>query len=151
MKKGLFEKVRCCIRKWFNVSIIPKIPLNGMRIFFYRLCGYNIGKNCFIGMMCYLDDLEPKLFVVEDNVTISYGCYFCCHGKNQKHTKIHIKEGAYLGMQTSVISGKSGVTIEKNSIVGARSVVIKNVGTEGVGITVVGNPAREVRKHNKEN
>ena len=41
--------------------------LNGWRIFFYRRCGYNIGKNVFIGMRCYLDDLEPKMFTVEDD------------------------------------------------------------------------------------
>ena len=60
--------------------------LNGWRIFFYRLCGYNIGKNVFIGMRCYLDDLEPHMFTVEDDCIISYGVFFACHGRNQKHT-----------------------------------------------------------------
>lgn len=43
----------------------------------YRyLVGYKIGKNVFIGMKCYLDDLEPKQTIIEENVTVSYGCYF---------------------------------------------------------------------------
>ena len=119
-----------------SAKIIPNMVLNGWRIFFYRKCGYNIGKNVFIGMRCYLDDLEPKLFTVEDNVTISYGCYFACHGKNQEHTPIVIKSGAYLGMRACVISGKNGVTIGKNAIVGACALVNKDVpeGKTAVGV-----------------
>ena len=44
--------------------------LNGWRIFL-SLCGYNVGKNVFIGMRCYLDDLEPQMLTIEDNVIIS--------------------------------------------------------------------------------
>lgn len=137
-KKSLIVKIKCAIRKWMSAKIIPNMVLNGWRIFFYRRCGYNIGKNVFIGMRCYLDDLEPKLFIVEDNVTISYGCYFACHGKNQQHTPIVIKSGAYLGMRACVISGKNGVTIGKNAIVGACALVNKDVPE---GKTAVGVPA----------
>lgn len=55
-------------------------------------------------MRCYLDDLEPKMLTIEDNVTISYGVYFACHGKNQEHMPITIKRGAYVGMRASIIS-----------------------------------------------
>ncbi len=60
------------IRKYINVVIIPNTPFSNLRILLYRyLIGYKIGKNVFIGMKCYLDDLEPKNFTIEDNVTIS--------------------------------------------------------------------------------
>lgn len=75
MKKSFWQKIKAFFRKWMSAKIIPHMVLNGWRIFFYRLCGYNIGKNVFIGMRCYLDDLEPKMFTVEDNVTISYGVF----------------------------------------------------------------------------
>lgn len=78
-----------------SAKVIPHMVLNGWRIFFYRLYGYNIGKNVFIGMRCYLDDLEPKMFTVEDNVTISYGVFFACHGRNQQHTSITKKRCLY--------------------------------------------------------
>lgn len=113
--------------------------LNECRVFFYRLCGYNIGKNVFIGMRCYLDDLEPKMFTVEDDVTISYGVFFACHGKNQGHTPIIIKKGAYIGMRANVISGKNGVTIGENAIVGAGALVNKDVPAKA---TAVGVPCR---------
>lgn len=118
--------------------------LNGWRIFFYRRCGYNIGKNVFIGMRCYLDDLEPKMFTVEDDAIISYGVFFACHGKNQQHTPITVKKGAYIGMRASVISGKTGVTIGENAIVGACTLVNKDI---PAGATAVGVPCRIIEKN----
>lgn len=127
-----------------SAKIIPHIVLNGWRIFFYRRCGYNIGKNVFIGMRCYLDDLEPKMFTVEDDAIISYGVFFACHGKNQQHTPITVKKGAYIGMRASVISGKTGVTIGENAIVGACTLVNKDI---PAGATAVGVPCRIIEKN----
>ncbi len=116
------------IRKFINVVFIPNIPFSTLRIFFYRyLVGYKIGKNVFIGMKCYLDDLEPKNTNIEDNVTISYGCYFALHGINQDHSFIYIKKGAYLGMRSSIVAGNKGITIGENSIIGASALVNKDV------------------------
>ena len=90
-------------------------------------------------MRCYLDDVEPTLFTVEDNVTISYGVFFACHGARQTHTPITIKEGAYLGMRCNVISGRDGVVIGKKAVVGACALVNKSVPD---GATAVGIPCR---------
>ena len=148
MKKSIFQKIRAFFRKWMSAKIIPHMVLNGWRIFFYRRCGYNIGKNVFIGMRCYLDDLEPKMFTVEDDVIISYGVFFACHGKNQQHTPITIKKGAYIGMRANVISGKTGVTIGENAIVGACTLVNKDV---PAGATAVGVPCRIIEKNGDKN
>lgn len=43
-----------------------------MRVRLYRLCGFRIGKNVFIGMKCYFDDVSPEKMIIEDNVGISY-------------------------------------------------------------------------------
>ena len=144
MKKNIFQKIRAFFRKWMSAKIIPHMLLNGWRIFFYRRCGYNIGKNVFIGMRCYLDDLEPKMFTVEDDAIISYGVFFACHGKNQQHTPITVKKGAYIGMRASVISGKTGVTIGENAIVGACTLVNKDI---PAGATAVGVPCRIIEKN----
>ena len=144
MKKNIFQKIRAFFRKWMSAKIIPHMVLNGWRIFFYRRCGYNIGKNVFIGMRCYLDDLEPKMFTVEDDAIISYGVFFACHGKNQQHTPITVKKGAYIGMRASIISGKTGVTIGENAIVGACTLVNKDI---PAGATAVGVPCRIIEKN----
>lgn len=131
------------IRKFFNVVMIPNIPYNSLRIFLYKfLVGYKIGKNVFIGMKCYLDDLEPHSTIIEDQVTISYGCYFALHGIKQKHSFIHIKQNAYIGMRVTVIAGDDGIVIGEHSVVGAASLVNKdipaNVKVVGVPVKILG-------------
>lgn len=147
MKKSFLTKIKCAVRKWMSAKVIPHMVLNGSRIFFYRLCGYNIGKNVFIGMRCYLDDLEPQMLTIGDNVTISYGVFFACHGKHQNHYPITIKEGAYVGMRANIISknmggGTTGVTIGRNAIVGACTLVNCDVPD---GATAVGVPCRIIK------
>lgn len=55
-----------------------------------QMCRFKIGKGCFIGMKCYLDDLCVDEIIIGDNETISYGVYFACHGRKQGHNKIEI-------------------------------------------------------------
>ena len=145
-KKNIFCKSVCAIRKWMSAKVIPLMVLNGWRIFFYRLCGYRIGKNVFIGMRCYLDDLEPHMLTIEDNVTISYGVFFACHGRGQDHYPITIKKGAYVGMRASVISknadGSHGVTIGENATIGACTLVNRDIPD---GATAVGVPCRIIK------
>ncbi|HRP93624.1 MAG: acyltransferase [Ignavibacteriaceae bacterium] len=128
------------IRKFINVVIIPNVPIANIRILMYRyFVGYKIGKNVFIGMKCYLDDLEPQKTIIEDRVVISYGCYFSLHGINQKHSFIHIKNGAYLGMRVTVVAGNEGITIGENTLVGAASLVNKSL---PANVKAVGVPAK---------
>ena len=141
-KKSFFEKIKCAIRKWMSAKVIPHMVMNGWRVFFYRLCGYNIGKHVFIGMRCYLDDVEPTMFTAEDDVVISYGCFFACHGNKQTHQPITIKKGDYIGMRSNIVSGKTGVTVGEYATVGACSLVLKDVPAYA---TAVGNPARVIK------
>jgi acetyltransferase-like isoleucine patch superfamily enzyme len=128
------------IRKFINVVIIPNVPFANIRILLYRyIVGYKIGKNVFIGMKCYLDDLEPQSTVLENDVVISYGCYFSLHGINQKHSFILLKKGAYLGMRATVIAGNEGITIGENTLVGAASLVTKSLPSN---VKAVGVPAK---------
>jgi len=115
------------IRKYLNVVIIPNTPFSKLRVFLYRSIGFTIGKNVFIGMKCYLDDVAIDKMTVEDNVTISYGCYFACHGKGQIHTTILIKKNTYIGMRCNILSTKKGIVIGENVIIGASSLVNKNI------------------------
>ena len=109
------------IRKWMTNVIASNCPFNCIRILLYRLCGFKIGKGVFIGMHCYLDDMCHELLTIGNDVTISYGVYFACHGRHQKHMPINIEDGAYIGMRASVISKNSdntetGVTIGKKRL-----------------------------------
>lgn len=134
------------IKKWITNVVAANCPFNTIRIFLYRLCGFKIGKHCFIGMRCYLDDMCYNLITIENNCTISYGVFFACHGKNQSHLPIYIKEGSYIGMRASIITKNnietSGITIGKNSVVGACTLVNKSVPD---GATAVGIPCRIIK------
>ena len=100
------------IRKWLTNTLAANCPFNCVRIWLYKICGFKIGKNVFIGMKCYLDDMCYDLISIGNNVTISYGVYLACHGKNQDHYPIVINDNAYVGMRASIISKN------KNSEVG---------------------------------
>lgn len=95
-------------------------------------------------MRCYLDDMCYDLIEIGDNVTISYGVFFACHGRNQGHNKIVIKDRAYIGMNSSIIARKEGgLVIGENAVVGACSLVNKSVADNMV---VAGVPAREIAR-----
>ena len=136
------------IRKFIAQVLAPNCPFNSVRVLLYRFCGFKIGKNVFIGMKCYLDDMCCALMEIGDNVTISYGVYFACHGKGQSHLPIVIEDGVYIGMRACVISKNSdelkrgGVHIKRNAIVGACTLVNKDIPE---GATTVGIPCRIVR------
>ena len=89
------------IRKAICQNIAPNCVLNPVRIALYRLCGFKIGEGTFIGMKCYLDDLCVDKIRMGNNVTISYGVYFACHGRKQWHN-IVIKDGSYISMRASI-------------------------------------------------
>lgn len=91
-------------------------------------------------MKCYLDDLCVDKIEIGNNVTISYGVYFACHGKKQGHNKIIIKDGAYIGMRAN-ITARHNIEIGEKAIVGACALVNKSVPDSA---TVVGIPARIV-------
>lgn len=136
------------IRKWLTNVVAANCPFNCVRIFLYRLCGFKIGKKTFIGMRCYLDDMCYDLMKIGSNVTISYGVFFTCHGRNQGHTPIVIEDFAYIGMRASVVSRnpenpEKGITIGTHSVIGAAALVNRDVPAYA---TVAGVPCRVIEK-----
>lgn len=130
------------VRKWFSAVLIPTIPFSDLRVQCYRWCGYKIGKNSFIGMHCYLDDMCYDMIEIGNNVVISYGVYFACHGRKQEYNPIVIKDGAYIGMKSAVIAPKEGGTvIGRDALIGACTLVNKSVPD---GATVVGIPGKVI-------
>lgn len=133
------------VRKFVVQVIAPNCPINKLRVWIYKLCGFKIGKNCFIGMKCYLDDMCYDLLSIGDNCTISYGVYFACHGKNQKHLPIIIQNGVYIGMRATIVSKTKdgdGLIIGNKAVIGACTLVNQNIPE---GMTAVGVPCRVLK------
>jgi len=137
------------VRKVINVVLIPNIPFNRLRILLYRLVGFKIGKHVFIGMKCYMDDVKPANTIIEDNVTISYGCYFAVHGKYQGTAPITVKQEAYIGVGAIILSSQKigPVVIGEGAIVGAGAVVNRSIPDHA---TAVGVPARIIKYADKD-
>lgn len=136
------------IRKWICQVVAPNCVFNNIRILLYRFCGFKIGKHVFIGMRCYLDDMCYDLLTIGNDVIISYGVYFACHGRNQGHYPIHVSDRVYIGMRASIISKNTnglnnGIIISEDAIVAACALVNKDI---PAGATAVGVPCRIIEK-----
>lgn len=118
-------------------------------------CFVEIQKNAFIGKNC---KISSHTFIcegvtIEDNVFVGHGVMFINdlyprataeNGQLQSEKDWEViptlvKKGASIGSNATILCG---VTIGENAIVGAGSVVIKDVEAETI---VTGNPARKVR------
>lgn len=141
-KYSVWQLIKKMTRKWLSVDVIPNIPFLDLRLYLYRKCGYTIGKNVFIGMKCYLDDLCADQCFIEDDVTISYGVYVAQHGKGQGHHTLRIKRGAYIGMRANIVARDEETIIGEGSVIGACSLVLRSVPDYTV---YAGSPAKFVK------
>lgn len=112
--------------------------------------GVTIGKNCKISSHSFLCEGVH----IEDNVFVGHNVTFIndmfpratnADGSLQseadwKLVETRICKGASLGSSVTILGG---ITVGENAIVGAGSVVTKNV---AAGTIVAGNPAKPIRK-----
>lgn len=151
------------------LAIAPDVKL-GQRVAlskFINLYGCEIGDDCKIGAFVEVQEnarigrcckISSHTFIcdgvtIEDNVFIGHSVTFIndtypratnAEGSLQSHAdwkveRTVIKKGASIGSGTTILAN---VTVGENSIVGAGSVVTKNVPPNSI---VAGNPARLLR------
>lgn len=103
----------------------------------------NIGKNVYINSNCLM--MARGGITIEDNVQIAANAQLITNNHDPYDRMIltckpvHIKKGAWIGAGATILPG---VTIGKHAIVGAASVVTKDVPDYAVA---VGNPAKIVK------
>ncbi|MGD8786617.1 MAG: acyltransferase [Phycisphaerales bacterium] len=102
--------------------------------------GVTIGKNCYISSGAHIDVAGGKV-IIGNNVRIANGSYILAHAHGRA-----IKEGQETKLEDNVIVFvnsviQRGITIGKNSNIGAGSVVMKDVPPN---VVVSGNPARVI-------
>lgn len=122
-KIGAFVEIKKTVKIGKNVKIEP---------FVFIPEGITIEDNTFIGPhVCFINDKYPR-------ATAENGKF-----KSEKDWKIVptlVKKGASIGANATILCG---VTIGEKAMVGAGSVVTKDV---PAGFTVVGNPAKLLKK-----
>lgn len=137
-------------RHWVVLNFIsPKI-----RPSILRYCGATIGRNVYFSNGIYIDN-NTSYLEVEDDVLFSPNVSILFHkrdmsfyGKNismrtvpHLKSKVIIKKGASIGTNVLILPG---ITIGEGAIVGAGTVVSKDVDDWTV---VVGNPMRVIKEY----
>ncbi|MBO4427594.1 MAG: acyltransferase [Bacteroidales bacterium] len=125
-----------------------------LRPWLLRRIGCHVGKNVFIGDYVRIDLQHAGLIYIDDCAHITSGCRLLCHQRDltDYHTgdnaadlgyktgEIHIGKGVMVGMETMIMPG---VTIGDGAIIGARSMVLKDIPPYTLAI---GTPAKVVKE-----
>jgi len=104
--------------------------------------GVSIGKKCFISVHAHVDIRRGKI-TIGNNVSISSGSYILGHvgfRRAPEGQETKLEDNVTVFVNAVVLPG---VTVGKNSIVGAGSVVTADVPPN---VIVMGNPARVIAK-----
>jgi acetyltransferase-like isoleucine patch superfamily enzyme len=124
------------IRSWLLQWFASISPSSDLAVIFQRARGVNIGNHVYIGPNVHIDLLYPHLVTLGDYVSIGMYSMIFAHSNPtcSMYLKEHfyprtvlpviIKKGAWVPPGTIILNG---VTIGENSVIGAGSLVLKDV------------------------
>lgn len=157
---GVIKRVHKTYRDAFlsrhimNSALLSPFLPRRIRPWCLKKFGCKVGKGCFIGDTVKIDTGHADMITLEDNVSIAGGSRLLCHQRDfsdycvgDDYMKlgytlkpIVLKKGCLIGMESFVMPG---VTVGEGAIVGAGSMVTKDVPAWTVAI---GRPAKVVRQ-----
>ena len=128
-----------------------------LRPWILKRIGCHVGKNVFIGDYVRVDLNHADLIFIDDYAHVTASCRLLCHQRNLKEYcvgdnaaqlgyrlgEIHIGKGVMVGMETMIMPG---VTIGEGAIVGACSMVTKDIPPYTVAM---GCPAKVIKEITK--
>ena len=148
----MIDKTSKASNKIIPFRILQKVALNlsqshwlsnKLRVRLLRLGGVNVGKNIFLGEGVIIDSIRPDLLTIGDNTLITARCMILTHfykNGNFYYGDVKIGSGCFVGMNTIIANS---VTIGDNSVIGAGSIVTKDIPE---GEVWAGNPAKFIKK-----
>lgn len=118
-----------------------------LQITYLRCTGVKIGRNTMISLRAKIDVRRGKV-IIGDNCHITYGCVILSHDgaarqidpNDDREGPVVIGNKVFIGVNSVVLPN---VTIGENSVIGAGSVVTKDIPPN---VVAMGNPARVIRK-----
>jgi Acetyltransferase (isoleucine patch superfamily) len=152
--KGRLSLLKFYVRFSFNwiLQTLAKIsPHPEIARICHKIRGVKIGNPVYIGPNVNIDDLYPELITIEDYVSVGMGTMIFAHSNPtcslelkmkyfpRKVEPTIIKKGAWIAPGSIILSG---ITIGENSVVGAGSVVTKDVPPYTI---VGGSPAKFIK------
>lgn len=137
-----------------NWAILEPFNPRKLRPVFLKKLGCKVGKDVYVGDDVRVDLSHADMITIEDHVHIADACRLLCHQRDLSHyckgddyaqlgyhiKPIILKKGCLLGMETFVMPG---VTVGEGAIVGAGSLVTKDIPAWTVA---TGRPAKVVRE-----
>lgn len=138
------------MNSWLLSPFLPR----KIRPWALRRVGCHVGKGCFIGDNVRIDTGHSDMITLEDGVSVAGGTRLLCHQRDftdyfvgSDYLKlgytikpIVLKKGCLVGMESFVMPG---VTIGEGAIVGAGSLVTKDVPAWTIA---TGRPAKVVKE-----
>ena len=136
-----------------NSAFLSPISPRLLRPKVLRWVGCKVGKNVFIGPHVSVDSGHSEMIILEDHVHIAGHSILLCHQRNLKEyfidddyakldykvEKIHLKKGCLIGINTLIMPG---VTVGEGAIVGAGSLVTKDIPAWTIA---TGRPAKVIK------
>ena len=153
--KQFFKNIRLKrLQNKMDWAILEPFAPRKLRPKLMRKMGCKVGKGCFIGDHVRIDQGHADMITLEDGVSIAGGTRLLCHHRDfedyfvgSDYNKlpytikpIVLKKGCLIGMESFVLPG---VTVGEGAIVGAGSLVTKDIPAWTVA---TGRPAKVVRK-----
>lgn len=140
-------------------AVLEPFAPRKLRPMFARALGAKVGKDVFIGEYVTFDVSHSNLITIEDGVHIAGGAHLLCHKKDlsqykegciygqqpYKYGEIHLCKNCAIGTKSLVMSG---VTVGEGAIVGAYSLVTKDVPAWSLA---VGSPAKIIKEFPRKN
>lgn len=132
---NIHQKHRQNMMDW---AILEPFASRKLRPMLMRKMGCHVGKGCFIGDHVRIDQGHADMITLEDSVSVASGTRLLCHQRDfsdycvgDDYMKlgyvvkpIVLKKGCLIGMESFVMPG---VTVNEGAIVGAGSLVTKDV------------------------
>lgn len=132
---------RCILR--IKIGKSTHIAMHQFITGHYTGCSIEVGDNTVINRGCYLDGRTG--IAIGNNVNVSFQCCIITLQHDAKSTDFHcvagkvcIEDHAWIGARALILSG---VTIGEGAVVGAGSVVTKDIPPYAI---VAGTPARKI-------
>ena len=141
------------LEKMMDWPILEPFCPRKLRPWLLRRMGCHVGKNVFVGDYVRVDTGHADLIYIDDYAHLTSGCRLLCHQRDLSHYyvgdnaaecgyrlgEIHIGKGVMIGMESMIMPG---VTIGDGAIVGAMSLVTKDIPPYTIA---TGHPARVVK------
>lgn len=142
------------LKHFMNCTLLSPLNPRKIRPWVLRKIGCNVGKDVFIGSEVWIDSGNAHLITIDDHVHVTARTVLLCHKKDLNDycigddyaalkymtAPIHLCKGCSTGTGTIILPG---VTVGEGAIVGAGSLVTKDIPAWTVA---TGRPAKVVKQ-----